>query len=515
MARSPELLDEGQQAQRAGGSTLGHASERPPLVRLEGVTKRFGPLLANDDVSFDIPAGLVVGLLGENGAGKTTAMNVLAGLYLPERGRVLIEGEPLPLGSPRASVAAGIGMVHQQFRLVETLTGFENISLGLHRGRLLQPTGTDDRIRALMAEVGFEIDLAARVWQMTLAERQQLELLRTLAVGARVLILDEPTSVLSPLETGRLFGIIRRIAASGRPVVLISHKLLEVLEVADRLVVMRAGRVVHQGPAGGVDPAWLARLIVGEREIRHGARPPGPFGDVVLRVQDLAVDNDLDLAAVRSASVTVRAGELVAIVGVTGNGQTELMDAIGGLRRYTRGHIHAPGHPGGRSFAYIPAQHLGVALAPDLPLADNAILGHQRRPPFGWWLRRHLLRERAREVAARFGVMADPAAPVRRLSGGNLQRVVLGRELHGDPALIVASYPTRGLDVAAAAQIRDALVARARAGAAVLISSEELDESLEIANRILVMHRGRIVAERDPTRLDVAELGRLVTTGGA
>jgi general nucleoside transport system ATP-binding protein len=236
---------------------------------------------------------------------------------------------------------------------------------------------------------------------------------------------------------------------------------------------------------------------------------------VVLRVEDLAVDNDLDLAAVRGASLALRAGELVAIVGVTGNGQTELMDAIGGLRRHTHGRIHVPGDPGGRSFAYIPAQHLGVGLAPDLPLAENAILGHQRRPPFGWWLHRHLLRERAGEVVARFAVSADPAAPVRRLSGGNLQRVVLGRELHGDPALIVASYPTRGLDVAAAAQIRDALVARARAGAAVLLSSEELDESLEIANRILVMHRGKIVAERDPTCLDAGELGRLVTTGGA
>ncbi len=515
MARFPELVDEGRGTRRALGSTLGEAGGEPSLVRLEGVTKRFGALLANDDVSFDIPAGQVLGLLGENGAGKTTAMNVLAGLYLPERGRVLIEGEPLSLGSPRAAVAAGIGMVHQQFRLVETLTAFENISLGLHRGRLLQPSGIDDRIRALMAEVGFEIDLAARVWQMGLAERQQLELLRTLAVGARVLILDEPTSVLSPLETARLFAIVRRIAASGRAVVLISHKLLEVLEVVDRLIVMRGGRVVHAGPAGGLDPAWLARLIVGDREIRHGARPPKSFGKVVLRVEDLAVANDLDLPAVRSASLTVRAGELVAIVGVTGNGQTELMDAIGGLRRHTRGHIHAPGHRGGRNFAYVPAQHLGVALAPDLSLADNAILGHQRRPPFGWWLRRGLLRERAREVVARFAVMADAAAPVRRLSGGNLQRVVLGRELRGEPMLIVASYPARGLDVAAAAQIRDALVARARAGAAVLISSEELDESLEIANRILVMHRGRIVAERDPTRLDMAELGRLVTTGGA
>jgi general nucleoside transport system ATP-binding protein len=514
LAKSPELLDERRQAALAG-PVPGQTREPEPLVRLEGLTKRFGPLLANDAVSFDICAGQVVGLLGENGAGKTTAMNVLAGLYLPERGRVLIDGEPLSLGSPRASVAAGVGMVHQQFKLVETLTGLENISLGLHRGHLLQPTDTDDRIRALMTEVGFEIDLAARVWQMTLAERQQLELLRTLAVGGRVLILDEPTSVLSPLETGRLFGIIRRLAASGRPVVLISHKLLEVLEVADRLVVRGVGRVGHGGPPHGADLAWLAGLIVGEREIRHGARPSGPFGDVVLHVQDLAVDNDLDQIAVRSASTTVRAGELVAIVGVTGNGQTELMDAIGGVRRHRRGHIHAPGDPGGRSFAYIPAQHLGVALAPDLPLADNAILGKQRRPPFGWWLRRPLVRQRAQEVAARFAVTIDAAAPIRRLSGGNLQRVVLGRELHGDPALIVASYPTRGLDVAAAAQIRDALVARARAGAAVLISSEELDESLEIANRILVMHRGRIVAERDPTRLDMAELGRLVTTGGA
>jgi len=513
LARSPELLDEEQRAQRTGGNPFGQKGRGQPLIRLEGVTKRFGPLLANDDVSFDIPADRVIGLLGENGAGKTTAMNVLAGLYLPERGRILLDGEPLPLGSPRASVAAGIGMVHQQFRLVETLTAFENVSLGLHRGRLLQPAGADDRIEALMAEVGFEIDLAARVWQMTLAQRQQLELLRTLAIGARILILDEPTSVLSPLETARLFAIIRRIAASGRPVVLISHKLLELLEVADQLVVMRAGRVVHEGPAGGIGAAQLARLIVGDREIRHGGRPPGPFGEVALRVDDLAVENDLDLPAVHGASFTVRAGELVAIVGVTGNGQAELMDAIGGLRRYTHGRIDAPGRPGGRRFAYVPAQHLGVGLAPNLPLIDNAILGHQRQRPFGWWLRGHLVRKRASEVADRFAVTADPAAPVRRLSGGNLQRVVLGRELHGDPALIVASYPTRGLDVAAAAQIRDALVARARAGAAVLVSSEELDESLEIANRILVMHRGKIVAERDPTRLEVDELGRLVTTG--
>ena len=244
-------------------------------------------------------------------------------------------------------------------------------------------------------------------------------------------------------------------------------------------------------------------------------RPPGPFGDVVLRVQDLAVDNDLDLAAVRSASVTVRAGELVAIVGVTGNGQTELMDAIGGLRRHTHGRIHAPGHPGGRTLR-LHSRRASRGRARARPAARR-----QRDPRPSAATPVRLVAAAASGPPARQGGrravrgQADPAAPVRRLSGGNLQRVVLGRELHGDPALIVASYPTRGLDVAAAAQIRDALVARARAGAAVLISSEELDESLEIANRILVMHRGTIVAERDPTRLDVAELGRLVTTGAA
>jgi general nucleoside transport system ATP-binding protein len=480
-------------------------------VRIEGLTKRFGSLLANDGVSFEIPAGRVLGLVGENGAGKTTVMNALAGLYLPDGGTVGIAGVPLRLGSPKASVAAGIGMVHQQFKLVETLSGLENLSLARDRGRLLQPAQADADVRALMADLGFGIDLAAQVWQMPLAVRQQLAILRTLAIGARLLILDEPTSVLSPPETVRLFEIIRRIAASGRAVVLISHKLGEVLAVADDLVVMRAGRVVHQGPAADVDIGRLARLIVGDRDLGEGSRPPGPFGAPVLQVEDVAIESDLGLAAVRGAGFAVRAGELVAIVGVAGNGQTELLQAIGGVRPY-RGAI-VPAARGARAFAYIPAQHLGVGLAPSMSIRDNALLGQQRRPPFRWWLRRQAVQRRGREVAARFGVTAALASPVRWLSGGNLQRLVLGRELHGEPALIVADYPTRGLDVASAGQIRRALVARASAGAAVLISSEELEESLAIANRILVMHRGEIVAEHDPRTVDQGTLGRQMTSG--
>jgi simple sugar transport system ATP-binding protein len=480
-------------------------------VEIEGVAKRFGALLANDDVSFTIPAGRVLGLVGENGAGKTTVMNVLAGLYLPDRGAVTVAGVPLRLGSPKTSVAAGIGMVHQQFKLVETLTGFENLSLARDRGRLIQPSQAADEVHQLMAELGFEIDLATQVWQMPLAVRQQLEILRTLAIGAEVLILDEPTSVLSPPETVRLFGIVRRIAGSGRAVVLISHKLGEVLDVADDLVVMRGGRVVHDGPAAGVDVGGLARLIIGDRDLVQSSRPAAPPGAPLLRVDDLTVEGDLGIAAVRGARFEVRAGELVAIVGVAGNGQSELMQAIGGVRAY-RGAI-APAARRERRFAYVPARHLGVGLAPGMSVQDNALLGQQRRPPFGWWLRRQRVRQRGREVADRFGVTAELTSPVRWLSGGNLQRMVLGRELHGEPALIVADYPTRGLDVASAGQIRRALVARAAAGAAVLISSEELEESLAIANRILVMHRGELVAEHDPRTVDLATLGRQMTAG--
>ena len=499
-------------AQAEAGPAYSDQPDRP-IARLEGITKQFGTLVANDSVSIALRRGRVVGLLGENGAGKTTVMNVLAGIYRPDEGYIEIEGKPLRQGSPTHAIAAGIGMVHQQFKLVETLTGAENISLALDRGKFVQPLEPSQAVETLRRDLGFQLNMSARVWQMTLAERQQLEILRTLAAGARILVLDEPTSVLSPVETRSLFAIIRKIAESGRTVVLISHKLNEVLAVADELIVMRAGRVVHQGPAAGVEAAALARLIVGERDIREGGRPAVAPGEVVLRVEGLCVRDDQDAIAVDNVSFKVCAGEVVAIIGVAGNGQTQLMEAIGRLRSAERGVIGAPSDALGRSFAYIPARHLGTALAPGLSIADNALLGAHNRPPFRRWLSRDAVLRRAEAVLHLFGVRADPRRPVRRLSGGNLQRVVLGREMAGDPALVVADYPTRGLDVASAAQIRAALVAAANQGAAVLMSSEELDESLAIASRLLVMHRGRIVADRPAAGADVGELGRLMTTG--
>lgn len=484
-----------------------------PLLRFDRVTKRFGSLIANDGVSFDVAPGRILALVGENGAGKSTIMNVLCGLYAPDGGRIEVDGRVLPPGSPRASLKAGIGMVHQQFRLVPTLTGFENVSLALHRGALRQPARANAELEGLMARLGFDLDLGQPVWQMPLARRQQLEILRTLAIGARVLILDEPTSVLSPVETEGLFAIARRIAESGRAVVLISHKLPEILGVADEIVALRGGRVVHSGPAAGTDAGTLARHIVGERHVPAAARPCSTPGEVVLRVEGLSVAGPRGVPAVRDAGFTLRRGELAALVGVTGNGQSELMEAIGRLRPAAAGRIEAPGSAGRRGFGYIPAQHLGTALAPGLTLAENALIGRQFGGGFGWWLGRRKVAANAQEVAGRFGVALEGRAPVRRLSGGNLQRIVLGRELQGDPALILADYPTRGLDVASAAQIRAALAAAAGAGAAVLMSSEELEESLAVATRVLVMCAGRLVADLPAEEADFARIGRLMTGG--
>lgn len=489
------------------------ATPAHPLVRLRGVSKRFGDVLANDGVSFDVPRGSVLALVGENGAGKSTTMNILSGLYLPDAGQIEVDGKALALGSPKASLAAGIGMVHQQFRLVETLTGFENISLAIDRGRFLQRRSADDALRQQMHDLGFDLDLTVPVWQLSLARRQQLEILRVLSAGARVLALDEPTSVLSPIETQGLFAIIEKIAASGRSVVLISHKLSEILGVARDIVVMRGGRVVHVGLAQDSDADSLARHIVGDRRFTTEARPATRRGDVVLTVDKLSVADHRGARVVRDVAFKAHRGEVVAMIGVTGNGQTELMETIGGLRKPLSGRIESPQLNGRRHFAYIPAQHLGTGLAPGLTVRENALLGRQFLPAFGPWLRRRAVDANAREVIARFGVKIAENAPVRRLSGGNLQRIVLGRELQDDPKLIIADYPTRGLDVASAAQIRSALIAAAAAGAAVLMSSEELEESLSMATRVLVMHSGAIVADLPAEEADLETIGRLMIGG--
>jgi simple sugar transport system ATP-binding protein len=494
---------------------MAEAPNAPVAVAMRGISKRFGDVVAVNDVSLDIHAGTVLGLLGENGAGKTTLMNVLTGVYLPDAGQVSVSGAPLAPGSPKAAVDAGVGMVHQDLRLVETLTGAENISLAVERRRFIRRRRLPEIVVELQDSLGFEVDLSARVWQLPLSQRQLLEILRVLACGTRVLILDEPTAVLSPLETRALFESIRRIARSGCAVVLISHKLEEVLGVADALAVLRAGRLVYEGQASGMGLGELARLMVGHRAVSTSERPAKQAGDVVLRVTDLVVESNVGAEVVHSVSFDVRRGELVAILGVAGNGQEELMEAIGGLRKPAAGRIELPSssRDSGPGFGHIPAERLGVGLAPGLPVEDNALLGRHRSPPFGRWLRRRDVRAHAWEVLERLAVKHPGRGPIRNLSGGNLQRVLLGRELVKGIDFIIASYPTRGLDVGSAAQIRAALVDTVNRGGAVLLASEELDESLSLATRMLVMYRGRIVAQCTPDELSVERIGRLMTTG--
>lgn len=485
----------------------------PAAVTLKGVTKAFGSLLAVEDVSLEVGPGEVLALLGENGAGKTTLMNILAGVYLPDEGEIAVFGQRLTPGSTRDSVELGIGMLHQHLKLVETLTAADNISLALDKGKFFQPKKPRQEITDLAAELDFELDLQSRVWQLNLAQRQQLEILRVLGSGARVLILDEPTAVLSPPDAERLFEIVRRIAGSGRSVILISHKLDEVLRVADSIAVLRRGRLVHVGTAKDATVQTLAELMVGERKDTDASRPQTSPGEPLLTVSDLTVNDDLGHPAVRSVSFEVMAGELVAVVGVAGNGQEELMEAIGGLRQPVEGSVVCSDAGRSRPFAHIPAERLGVGLSPSLDARDNGMLGYQRRAPFGRWIRDRDVSRHLTKVIERFGVSLRPEAPIRNLSGGNLQRVVLGRELMDDHPLLIASYPTRGLDVAAAAQIRAALVERVDQGAGVLLASEELDESLAIATRLLIMYRGEVVAERDPRSVEVAEIARFMTTG--
>jgi general nucleoside transport system ATP-binding protein len=496
-------------------AAVGSASPAVPAVVFDGVTKRFGERLANDAVTFEVRAGTVLALVGENGAGKTTSMNVLAGIYLPEAGRVVVHGHELALGSPRAALDVGVGMVPQHQRLVESLTVAENISLVVDRGRVWQPRSLPARVDDVRRRLGFDVDFGTRVWQLTLAQRQQVEILRTLASGATILVLDEPTAVLSPLETVQLFEILRGVAGMGHAVVLITHKLDEVLRVADEAVVMRRGRVVHQGSVAATDVAALASLVVGERGAAAVRRPHVDTGEAVLHLEGVWVRDDLGRDVVRNVSLRVDRGEVVALVGVTGNGQSELLDAIGGLRPVQRGRIDAPWRGGRRAFAFVPEERLGVGLAPGLPLADNALLGRQWFPPFGRWLRRRAVLAHAGAAAGLLGVDANPSAPVSHLSGGNLQRVVLGREIAAEPDLVVAAFPTRGLDVGTAARIREALVELAEAGCGVLVASEELEESLAIATRVAVMHAGRVVGVFAAEDVDMDRLARLMTTGEA
>ncbi len=502
----------------------------PPAVALRGITKRFPAVVANDRVDFEAAEGEVHALLGENGAGKTTLSNILTGLYRPDEGEIVLHGRPVDFHSPRDAIDAGIAMVHQHFRLVAPFTVAENVVLGDQRGIgrsfVLHTKEIERRVRELSLRYGLAVDPHARIWQLSVGEQQRVEILKALYQDARVLILDEPTAVLTPQEADALFETIRAMAADGRTVIFISHKLHEVKAVADRVTVLRRGRSVATVDAADATQRSLAALMVG-REVEIGRRENGrkPRKEPVLQVEGLSADGDRGVPAVKAVSLTVRAGEIVAVAGVAGNGQRELAETIVGMRSATDGRVRVRGQPltGGdprkaiaAGIAYVPEDRLGTGVAPGLSVASNVVLKSYREPPAsrGPFLQLRRIRELAQRVMQRYDVRASsPEIPAWQLSGGNLQKVVLAREFSGEPTVLVAAAPTRGLDVAGIETVHAYLRDAAERGVGVLLISEDLDEILALADRVLVLYEGAVAGERDAETATVEELGLLMAGG--
>lgn len=475
-------------------------------VRMAGIRKRFLEVVANDGVDLDLHEGEVCALLGENGAGKTTLMNILFGILPPDAGEIVVRGRPVSLRSPRDAIALGIGMVHQHFALVPPHTVLENVIVGMPAGRagLLPLAEARRRLADLARTHGLAVNPDARIWQLSMGEQQRVEIIKALYRGADILILDEPTAVLTPQETAELFKTLRSLAREGRSIIFISHKLREVLEVSDRVVVLRNGRVVAVRPTAGTDSRELARLMVG-REVERLERRPRTPGEVMLEVRDLRIQSDRGLMAVDGVSLAVREGEILGLAGVSGNGQRELAEAIFGLRPARGGKIlirgkdftSRPAHEVAREgIGRIPEDRVGIGLLPELSLVDNLILESYRSPSFarGLWLDHVAVAEYADRLLAEFQVRAPGRAAVARtLSGGNLQKLLLARALAPGPRVLIAQQPTRGLDVGATGEIHRRLLAERERGTAILLISEDLDEILALADRIAVMYEGRLM----------------------
>ncbi len=498
-----------------------------PFVELRGIVKTFPGVVANAGIDLAIAPGEVLALLGENGAGKSTLMNILAGLYRPDAGTIRFGGERVELRSPREAIARGIGMVHQNFRLIDSFTVTENVLVGWHEPRFVLNARADAaRVEHMSFEHGLGVDPQARVWQLSVGERQRVEILKMLYRDARVLILDEPTSVLTPREVELLFVAIRRIATDGRSVIFISHKLDEVLAIADRIVVLRAGRVAGETAPATTTPRELAQLMVGH-EVEAEPHPAVEVGPVALEVDGVSAIGDRGHVALRSATLRVRRGEIVGVAGVSGNGQRELAEVIAGLRPASAGRIIldgdditalAPRQRWSRGLAYIPENRLGEGLVPGFSLTDNAALRDYQVPPIaqGPFFRRREARAKAAAIVDRFQVQtADLETPARHLSGGNQQRLLVGRETWARPLVLVAVHPTRGLDIDATASVHRTFFELRAAGMAILLISESLDELFAVSDRVAVLHRGQVAGERPAATATREEIGLLMAGGSA
>jgi simple sugar transport system ATP-binding protein len=509
-------------------------SEAPPVLEMRGISKRFPTgTLANDGVDLDLRAGEIHGLLGENGAGKSTLMNILYGLVTPDAGEIVIDGKVVAVRDPADAIARGIGMVHQHFMLVPVLTVAENVILGdevVRAGQLLDLAEAGRRIRDLGARLGFDVHPGSRVDQLTVGQQQRIEILKAIYREARILVLDEPTAVLTPQETREIFSVLRRLREGGASIVFISHKLDEVLEIADRITVIRRGKVVGSRRPAETSQSELAELMVGRAvslQVDRGRSHPGA---VILEVSGLHVKDDRGHETVQGIDLTVRAGEIVGIAGVAGNGQDEMVEALIGLRKAAAGHVRLDGtgiarasvnERRDRGIAYVPADRHRFGLVLTYRLDDNLVLTRYAEPPYAGGPA-GIVRDRAEIAAAAKRLIAEfdvrtpsPAVLAATLSGGNQQKCVVAREFRHDLKLLLLDQPTRGLDVGSIEFIHSQVIARRDAGVAVLLVSAELDEVLDLSDRVLVMYRGRIVGSFAASDAHREKIGLLMATGTA
>jgi simple sugar transport system ATP-binding protein len=503
------------------------ADSAGPFLDLRGITKKFGSVVANDRVDFDVYPGEVHALLGENGAGKSTLVSVLYGLYTPNEGEIRVDGRPVEIDSPATAIRLGIGMVHQHFMLVPVMTVAENLVLGqepTQAAGLLDLPAARARVRELSDRYGLMVDPDATIEDVTVGTQQRVEILRALYRGARILVLDEPTAVLTAQEVQELMGVLQRLKQDGTGIVFISHKLGEVLQVADRITVLRHGRRIDTVPREEATEQSLARLVVGRDVLLSVEKGPAGAAEPMLAVEELHVRDDRDLQAVNGVTFEVRAGEIVAVAGVDGNGQQELVEAISGLRAPTQGRVLVEGRDvtgkGVRAATDARVAHIaedrqrrGLVLA--FNLAENLALREFRRPEFSrrGWLRLGHMRARAQRLLQEYDVRGgswDTYAAA--LSGGNQQKVVVAREIASDPKLLIAHQPTRGLDVGAIEFVHRRLIEERDRGRAILLVSLEYEEVRSLADRILVIYEGRIVGEFAPEASE-EQLG-IAMTGG-
>jgi general nucleoside transport system ATP-binding protein len=496
--------------------------EASTVLEMRGITKRFPGIVANDHVDFDLRKGEVHALLGENGAGKSTLMNILYGLYRADEGEIRMSGKAVTFGSAKDAIDRGIGMVHQHFMLIPVMSVAENIVLEVEprrAGVLLDYDAAVERVREISKQFGLAVDPRAKIENISVGQQQRVEILKALYRGADVLILDEPTAVLTPQEAGELFAIIKSLQADGTSIIFISHKLNEVLEIADRITVLRRGKRIDSVPREGATEEGLARMMVGREVLLRVEKRPSEPGEPLLEVKDLSVNDDRGLPAVREVSFTVHAGEIVGLAGVEGNGQSELIEAITGLRAAHDGEVVVGGttigHPTARRMldagvGHIPEDRQRRGLVLEFTIAENIALHDYHLAPdsrWGWLFPRRLV-QRAARLIREFDVRGGgPHTRGGALSGGNQQKVVAAREIARDPRVLVAAQPTRGLDVGAIEYLHRRLVEERDEGRAILLISLELDEILSLSDRILVMYEGRIVGEHARDTTEEEEIG--------